>query len=205
MQSQKLYSLIARFYDLGLLLNGYKGAAARVVKELPFPADAPLRVLDAGCGTGLYSLAILSRFSNSRIAAFDFNPKMIARIKQNLTNRGLANRAEVFEADILQELSRVSDNFDLIVTGGFLEYVDAGRAIANLARHLNKNSYFLNAPVKNSLCGRWVGRWMDFVPYSYHANVAAFTENNFRLQKQIKIPFYFPISLVKEAHLFRKL
>lgn len=206
MQSQKLYSIIAKFYDMGLWLNGYTRAAAYVVKQLPFIANAVIKVLDAGSGTGLYSFAILNRFPNSKVVAFDFNPEMASRMKSSLINRHLHERTEVFVADILRELPTTANNFDLVITGGVLEYVNAEKAVTNLSKHLPKGGYFLNSPVKNNIWGKLVGKWMGFIPHIPDSLMAAFTKNGFELIKRIKIPYrYFPISLVKEAHLFKKM
>lgn len=205
MQSQKLYSIIARFYDFGLWLNGYKGAAAYIVKNLPFETGASIRVLDAGSGTGLYSFAILNRLPNSQVVAFDINPEMVSKMGRGLISTDLQERTKVFVADILQELSNnIPNDFDLIMTGGVLEYVNAEKAVANLSKRLPKGGYFLNSPVKNNIWGKLVGKWMGFIPYAQESLLAAFSKNGFELVRKIKIPWYFPISLVKEAYLFKK-
>lgn len=206
MKSQKLYSIIAKFYDIGLWLNGYTRAAAYVVKQLPFVANAMIKVLDAGSGTGLYSFAILDGFPNSKVVAFDFNPEMVSRMKSSITNKHLGERIEVYIADILRELPMTANNFDLVITGGVLEYVDVEKAVANLSKHLPKGGYFLNSPVKNNIWGKLVGKWMGFIPHTPEPLMAAFTKNGFELIERIKIPCrYFPISLVKEAQLFKKM
>ncbi|MBI4215581.1 MAG: class I SAM-dependent methyltransferase [Parcubacteria group bacterium] len=205
MHFQNLYSLIARFYNLGLRLNGYKGAAAHIIKKLPFEINASFRVLDAGSGTGLYSFAVLDHFPNAKIAAFDLNNAMVAEMRRMLTKTDPHSRVKLFIADILQELPAEAGNFDLIITGGVLEYTNMEQAIANLSKHLPRGGYFLNSPVKNNIWGRLVGKLMGFTPYADGANVAAFTKNGFELIERIKIPWqYFPISLVKEALLFQK-
>lgn len=207
MQSQKLYSVIAKFYDFGLWLIGYKGAAAYIIKKLPFEAGASIRALDAGSGTGLYSFAILNRLPNSKIVAFDINPDMASKMKKGFISKNLQERTKVFVADILKELPNdMPNDFDLVVTGGVLEYVNVEEAVANLSKHLPRGGYFLNSPVKNNIFGKLVGKWMGFIPCVQESLLAAFSKNGFELVRRIEIPwYYFPISLVKEAHLFKKI
>lgn len=201
--SDGLYTSIAKLYDLGNWLNGYKRAADYFVKQLTFETGASIRVLDAGCGTGLYSMAILKRFPNARLVAFDLNEAMARKMEINLDRKRFRNRAKVLVADVMGNLSEIEQNFDLIVAGGLLEYVDIGKAIKNLSKFSITGGYFLNSPVRNNVWGRLVGRFMGFAPHSKERNIEAFEQNGFKLQKIIKLPWrYLPISLVKEAHLF---
>ncbi len=204
MNAKNIYSNIADWYDIGLWLNGYKGAVNYITTYLPFRADDSFKVLDAGCGTGLYSIAILEKFPKSQVVAFDLNNRMVEKMKKNLAKYGLEKRATVFVGDVLKNISSEERDFDLIVAGGVLEYVEIQGAVKNLARSARTGGYFLNSPVKDNLPGRVIGKWMGFKPYSTEENILAFARNGFELQKTIKIPSrFFPICLVKTIHLFK--
>ena len=205
MSAQAFYSKIAPLYDAGLWLNGYKRAARYVVAQLPFGKDESFAVLDAGCGTGLYSIAVLKRFPKARVLAVDFNAAMARQMAASVKRHGFAHRAEVRVGDALGEVTDKEEWFDLIVTGGLLEYIPLQPAVRNLARYLRTGGYFLNSPVRDNIWGALVGKWAKFEPYPAQQNLSVFTENGFALLKTLPLPpRYFPISLVKEAHLFRK-
>jgi SAM-dependent methyltransferase len=206
MNSQALYSKISSLYDIGLWLNGYKGAANFIVSKLPFAVDDSFKVLDAGCGSGLYSIAILKKFPDAQIWAFDLNKAMTEKMKVNLVREGYENRAKVFVGDVLQSINTTERDFDLIITGGVLEYVDIQKAVQNLARYLRNGGYFLNSPVRDNWLGKLLAKWFGFIPHSQQKNISSFEQNGLELWKAVKIPLhFFPISLVKSAHIFKKL
>lgn len=206
MYHQFLYSNTAKFYDICLYLNNYKRAADHLVKQMPFAEDQAIRILDAGAGTGLYTLAILNRFPNSRITAIDINENMISRLRSNLGSRLLQGSVDTLVADAREPLSDIEcDRYDLIVAGGLLEHVDPDDTIRNLSRYLRINGLFFNSPVKNNFWGRLVGLTMGFKPYDEIVNIKSFTDNGFIHLKKIPLSIkYFPINWVKEGDLFKK-
>ncbi|MSU55512.1 MAG: class I SAM-dependent methyltransferase [Candidatus Taylorbacteria bacterium] len=206
MNAQNLYSKIAGLYDIGLWLNGYKGAANFIVGKLPFSVNDSFKVLDAGCGSGLYSIAILKRFPNAQVVAFDLNQGMTEKMKNNLASHGFENRAQVFVGNVLENINTDERDFDLIITGGVLEYVEIKQAVQNLTRYLRSSGYFLNSAVRDNWLGNLLAKWFGFTPHSSEKNISAFEENGLKLRESIKIPFqYFPICLIKSADIFKKL
>ena len=198
--SNSLYSGIAKFYDIGLWLTGYKLAVPYFLNLLPFNRDASLRVLDAGCGTGLYTFAILKKFRNAQMTAFDVNAAMMEKMKRIVQEKGLDSRVQIFNWDITGALPLPEKQFDLIVTGGGLEYInDPAAAVKNLSPYLKKGGYFLNSPVKDNWLARMVAKFYKFTPHSSLTNISAFTHNGFTLERTRSFP------IIKEAHLFKKL
>ena len=53
------YDRIERFYDLTFKLNGYGRSLDRYMDAHPLPVFENARILDAGCGTGTLTLALL--------------------------------------------------------------------------------------------------------------------------------------------------
>src|SRR6267143_4166835 len=53
------YDKIAAFYDLTFKLNGYGHSLDQYFSNQPLPVSRGARILDAGCGTGLLTLALL--------------------------------------------------------------------------------------------------------------------------------------------------
>lgn len=206
MYHQLLYSNIARFYDLFLYMNSYKRAVDYFVGQISFDDNQTIKLLDVGAGTGLYTLAILKRFPNSRITAIDINENMVRRLKSNLKSRSLTNSVKTIVSDARYPIPEIEgDEYDLIVAGGLLEHVDPDLTVKNLCRYLRVNGLFFNSPVKNNFWGRLVGLTMGFTPYEHNVNIKSFIDNGFIHLKKIPLSIkYFPISWVKEGDLFKK-
>ena len=88
-----------------------------------------LRVLDAGCGTGVITEAlrealIRRQMDVGRIHAFDLTPAMLRRFRVALDSRGI-DGVEMLQANVLQmeDLPATWTDYDLIVSASMLEYV----------------------------------------------------------------------------------
>ena len=206
MDPQRLYTLASRFYDLGLRLNRYSAAVHEFVAAIPLPREGPIRVLDAGCGTGLYSLAVARAFPRARVSAFDLNEAMLARLREKTIRLGVATRVKTFEHDARRPVPGIPPGgLDLIVSGGLLEYVEPADALASLGPLLRKGGIYLNSPVKDGWPGRLVGALSGFRPLARSSLLAAFEAEGFRLVSEIELPrMYWPISAVKVGHVFEK-
>ena len=98
-----------------------------------------LRVLDAGCGTGVATLALHEalmrrRFTSGTFHAFDVTPAMLERFGKALDRRGVS--VETRQADVLHmnSLPATWTNYDLIVTASMLEYVPTETACRRFGR-----------------------------------------------------------------------
>lgn len=77
-----------------------------------------LRVLDAGCGPGLYATELLER--GAEVVAFDVTPTMV-----ELTRQRVGERATVHRADLEKPLAFADDaSFDVVVCPLALDYVE---------------------------------------------------------------------------------
>ena len=207
MHHQLLYSNIARFYDLFLYMNNYKRAVGYFLEQIPFDDNQTIKLLDAGAGTGLYTIAILERLPHCNITAIDINESMLRKLRLNLANLSMTNSVKTILSDARYPIPEIDDEeYDLIVAGGLLEHVDTYLTVKNLSRYLRLNGLFFNSPVKNNFWGRIVGLTMGFRPNENIVNMKSFTENGFIHLKKITLPIkYFPISWVKEGDLFKKI
>src|SRR4026207_212434 len=55
----RYYDRIARLYDLTFKVNGYGRSLDQYFANHPLPVSRGAKILDAGCGTGLLTLALL--------------------------------------------------------------------------------------------------------------------------------------------------
>jgi ubiquinone/menaquinone biosynthesis C-methylase UbiE len=147
------------------------------------------RVLDAGCGDGLLSLAIRAKAEKNRLRdveqhAFDISADMLEAFKERDADGIDLRRLDV------RELSYEDDYFDLIVSSAMLEYVpDLEQALASLRRCLKPGGRMLvfmsrKSPVNSLL----------FLPfgnpkcYSYGELADAFGRAGFRNMRRHKFP-----------------
>ena len=78
---------------------------------------AGLRVLDAGCGPGLYAEVLLAR--GAEVVAVDVSRAMV-----ELASRRLGERATVLEADLNEPLPLRAGDFDLVLCPLVIHHVD---------------------------------------------------------------------------------
>ena len=208
MNSEKIYSIIGQItsvYDFLASATGYKKSVEYFVSQLPFSQDEPIKVLDAGCGTGLYSFAILEKYKNAKVTAFDLNEKLVEYVRNKAHNNTQDNRVRAFTADITGPLSGIeNEKFNLIITAGVLEYVPHEETVRNLFRFLVPGGYFFNSPNRDSAWGRFVCKLYACKPYLKSENISVFEKNGFTLEKDIEVPKT-PAASFKEAHLFKRI
>jgi SAM-dependent methyltransferase len=113
---------------------------------------AGLRVLDAGCGFGMVTFALLQALRKRNldydaIDAFDLTPAMLARFQSELKTRRIT-RVQLQQADVLalESLPASWANYDLIASASMLEYLpkqDLSRALAALRARLAPHGHIL--------------------------------------------------------------
>lgn len=104
--------------------SGLRAVLARIGAAQP-----DLRVLDAGCGFGLASLALCDLLRErgldyERIDAFDLTPAMLARFQQAIEVDGLP-RVTLRRANVLDESALPAGwrGYDLVLCASMLEYL----------------------------------------------------------------------------------
>ncbi|MEX2204957.1 MAG: class I SAM-dependent methyltransferase [Myxococcota bacterium] len=128
-----------------------------------------LRVLDAGCGTGAVTLALVGALRRRGLApgpihAFDLTPAMLERFRVELRKRDLeaveTTRANVLE---LEALPPGWTGYDLVVSASMLEYVPRDRlvdALRGLRGRLGEGGHLLLFITRrNWLTRPLIGRW----------------------------------------------
>jgi len=128
-----------------------------------------LRVLDAGCGTGVVTLALRDAlvrrgFTPGSLHAFDLTPAMLDRFRAALRQRDVTG-VELAQANVL-ELDRLPaswTDYDLVVTASMLEYVPRERfteALRGLRSRLHEHGRLvLFITRRNPLMRLLIGSW----------------------------------------------
>ncbi len=128
-----------------------------------------MRVLDAGCGTGiitrvLYQLALENRGTGIEFHAFDLTPKMLEIFATWIERQGAdaieVRRADVLEMEVLPPHWR---DYDLIVASTLLEYLPRDRveeALAQLRQRLAQGGRLVVLVTRHTAVTEWLAsRW----------------------------------------------
>src|SRR5918998_4020320 len=148
------YDRIARFYDLTFKLNGYGRSLDQYFQTHPLPVSRGHRILDAGCGTGLLTMALLRaiRFPVS-ITSLDLSSTSVVAARKSLYYSPGRKRDVTFTQGNLLCLPFADESLDLVVTSGALEYVNLADGLNELARVIAPGGHLLHFPVHLGMVG----------------------------------------------------
>ena len=150
---------------------------------------AGMRILDAGCGTGVVTIALHEALENRRIRpatlhAFDLTPAMLDCFHQKLRERGISTIATA-QADVLQLEGLPQDwtEYDLIVSASMLEYIPRQQlheALRALRDRLADGGRLLVFMTKSNWLMRFlVGWWWQSNVYKKNDLLTAFKQAGF--------------------------
>lgn len=92
--------------------------AQNLAPQLVAGAKSGLRVLDIGCGSAVWSIAIAKADPKARITAFDF-PKVLQTTRQFAEREGVADRTEYMPGD-LRLAQFPESSFDIVLLGNIV-------------------------------------------------------------------------------------
>src|SRR5882672_10940231 len=141
------YDKIAAFYDLTFKLNGYGRSLDQYFANHPLPVSRGAKILDAGCGTGLLTLALLrSLHFPVSITSLDLSATSINAARKAVTESPGRTRDVTFAEGNLLSLPFADNSLDLVVTSGALEYVPLDEGMSELARVIMPGGHLLHTP-----------------------------------------------------------
>jgi hypothetical protein len=119
-----IYDRFTNLYDLMFRVNGYGRSVESYLRENPLPLAAGARVLDAGCGTGLLTLAFLRAHRRpADITSIDLSVRSLHTARKAARKlRPAPRRAVTFAQANALQLPFADETFDLVMTSGVLEY-----------------------------------------------------------------------------------
>ena len=201
-----IYDRFTNLYDLMFRFNRYGRSIERYLRENPLPLPTDARVLDAGCGTGLLTLALLRVLKRpARITAFDLSRRSLltARRAARRSNDGARHRASFLQANALA-LPFADESFDFVVTSGVLEYLPLDEGMGELARVLRPGGYFFHLPVRPSPATTMLELMFRFKGHP-PAEIEEHTERHFSIIEHHHFSPLEPIGWTKTAYLAQKL
>jgi len=168
--AKALYTAKAALYRfLFLYLIGYGWAIALYFRRRKLIRSG-MRVLDAGCGTGLltkthYGMARKRHLEGVRFFAFDLTPRMLGIFRNWVETEGAQSQIELRELDVLKLEERPAhwQDFDLVVTSAMLEYIpreSLPSALEELISMLKPGGRLVLGITRRDWMTRWlVGTW----------------------------------------------
>lgn len=162
-KTQGLYDRLADVQKVAMKLNGYRLSVAKYLRSLDLPLSPESIVLDAGCGTGIVSMAFMdSGLPSHHTIALDlsFRSLKVARTEIGKQDRNSRNLFPI-QGDVLQ-LPFDDATFDLVLMCGVLEYTPLDEGLRETARVLRPGAPLVLLPVKPSIVGTVLEKLYDF-------------------------------------------
>ncbi len=167
---------------------GYPGGL-RAIFRRHSTLGPDLSVLDAGCGTGIVTLALRDAMLErghrpGRFDAFDLTQEMLDRFRQTLDERSIEG-VRLAQANVL-ELHTLPDDwegYDLVVSASMMEYLPRDELAAALgglrARLKPGGALALFMTKKNWLMRGLIGKWWSAETYTQGELREAFRDAGF--------------------------
>jgi len=199
------YDKIASFYDLTFKLNGYGRSLDQYFANHPLPVSRGAKILDAGCGTGLLTLALMrSLHFPVNITALDLSATSITAAKKAVQESPGRTRDVTFAEGNLLSLPFSDESLDLVVTSGALEYVPLSEGMAEIARVISPGGHLLHLPCRPSPASTFLEILFRFKSHP-RRDVLKETKHHFRMVHEYRFPPFQIIGWSKTAMLAKKI
>lgn len=198
------YDRIERFYDLTFKLNGYGRSLDQYFEAHPLPVYPDARILDAGCGTGTLTLALLRSLTTPvKLTALDLSTSSMATAKKYVDKNNPHRQSVRFALGNVLALPFADDAFDLVVTSGVLEYVPLDEGLSELARVISPGGHLLQLPMRPSLVTTLLEMLFRFRAHP-PTEVAETTDRYFQVASNYRFPPFHAIGWSRSAILAQK-
>jgi len=199
------YDRIERFYDLSFKLNGYGRSLDRYMDAHPLPVFENARILDAGCGTGTLTLALLRTLRVPvKLTAIDLSASSMATARKYVNKNNPQQQEVRFAQGNVLALPFPDDAFDLVVTSGVLEYVPLEDGFTEMARVISPGGYFLHLPMRPTAVTTLLELLFRFKVHPPD-DLAETTDRHFQVVSHYRFPPFQVIGWSKTAVLAQKI
>ena len=197
------YDRIEGFYDLTFKLNGYGRSLDQYFAAHPLRVFPGARVLDAGCGTGTLTLALLRNLQVPvKLTALDLSASSMATARKYVDKKQSDQPVRFAQGNMLA-LPFADDAFDLVLTSGVLEYVPLDEGLSELARVIAPGGHLLHLPMRPAPVTTFLEILFRFKTHPPH-QVAETTDRYFQVVSHYRFPRFQAISWTKSAVLAQK-
>jgi demethylmenaquinone methyltransferase/2-methoxy-6-polyprenyl-1,4-benzoquinol methylase len=204
-KTQSFYDRIADVHNLAMKINGYRDSVAKYLRSLDLQLDSDSLVLDAGCGTGLVTLALYNAgYRPQKTLALDlsFNSLLVAQEQFEKDKEVQDKNVEVVQGNLLS-LPFPDGKFDAVLTCGALEYVPLDNGLREMARVLKRDGILILIPVRPSIVGSVLEILYNFKTHPIE-QVKTNSEQYFNIVGDHKFPITDPIGWSKMLFLLQK-
>jgi len=199
------YHRIARLYDFTFKINGYGRSLDQYFDEHPLPVFPGARVLDAGCGTGTLTLALLRTLRVPvKLTALDLSLSSMATARKYVTKDNHRDQKVQFTQGNILSLPFADESFDLILTSGVLEYVPLDDGFTELARVIARGGHLLHLPMRPSPVTALLEVLFRFKAHSPE-EVSENSAEHFQVVSHYRFPPLHAIAWTKSAVLAQKI
>ena len=199
------YDRIERFYDLTFKLNGYGRSLDQYLQAHPLPVFENARILDAGCGTGTLTMALLRTLKVPvKLTAVDLSASVLSTAKKYAAKNNPNDQEVRFAQGNVLALPFPDQTFDLVVTCGVLEYVPLEEGFTEMARVISPGGYFLHLPMRPAAVTTLLELLFRFKTHPPE-ELAETTDRHFQVVSHYKFPPFQIIGWSKTAVLAQKI
>lgn len=189
---KRVYDKRAKFYDK--LLKRYKNRLQETIKSLHLEIPDNARVLDLGCGTGLVTGVLISKFPKAEIMGLDYSEGMLNIFRKKFNKVKLIlgdfNDEKTFHSfPNKKQIKLKKSSFDLIISTGAIDYADLNRAIPLVHKLIKKEGIFVIAAVRKHPFGIALGKFWNLKPHGKNKIISALRNNGFSEIKHIAMTF----------------
>ncbi len=121
-------------YDAMDFADADQSFAKRAAALIHGPNDAPISIIDLGCGTGTIALMLAEMFPNAKIVGVDLSENMLSLARVKLAARRLEARVTLTRCDV-KATGLAAGSFDLVISNSVLHHLpDPERLIVEMNR-----------------------------------------------------------------------
>ena len=198
------YDRIEGLYDLTFKVNGYGRSLDQYLEAHPLPVFPGASVLDAGCGTGTLTLALLRTLKVPvKLTALDLSASSMATAKKYVEKNNSPAQPVRFAQGNVLALPFADEAFDLVLTSGVLEYVPLDEGLSEVARVIAPGGHLLHLPMRPTPVTTFLEMLFRFKTHPPH-EVSETTDRYFQVVSHYRFPRFQAIGWSKSAVLAQK-
>lgn len=201
---REMYDKRASAYDSLLKKWRYHYTVRKILGSIDIDISKNARILDIGCGTGLATEILSSRFANAKLTGLDYSEEMLYLYKERFPRveiiSGDFNGGKIFyRFDDRKKVKLNNRSFDLVVsTGAVSEYGKKDVVIPLIYRLLHDGGIFVNIGIRKNIMSAMTGKVWKYKPMGRKELIDACEKNGFSDIEEVKLSWdHFPSNITK--------